>query len=430
MKSTTYSQGDTSYPKEMSNFPTNIYPQGQNIPQGPISKIMPHGDESYNKAIDSILKCIDVLECFIKNSKVKKDKVQLTDNGIFVLRGIFDESVFINIYGQMNNVYKTHFLCCRDILLGAINAIRNDFNSVYDAECEGVCKGLEYLASTVFSDKNEELMVNAVISFSDFSKVVDVAFKLYSFFKKNYRYRDCVSSEPICDGQVCVFLNLLQLAYISVNGVIPIKEEDISNKCIYNNIKNYLYSYNIDNLFGFLESTMCCYYYFHNDLVYKCGGKVKFESGIDFHSLFVNLIECLCDVYDIFEKVRNDQGQNNFRIIGGVDEFKIFVETIKRYITEIFKFISRNSDFLNSYTGCIEEGKIEQVKIEASLMDSKGNVSFLNLVNNIIKNGDYFKDENASSDREDDVKKHLGDIIDNVTSDRSGCCCSCQVRRR
>ena len=60
MKSTTYSQGDTSYPKEMSNFPTNIYPQGQNIPQGPISKIMPHGDESYNKAIDSILKCIDV----------------------------------------------------------------------------------------------------------------------------------------------------------------------------------------------------------------------------------------------------------------------------------------------------------------------------------------------------------------------------------
>ena len=63
-------------------------------------------------------------------------------------------------------------------------------------------------------------------------------------------------------------------------------------------------------------------------------------------------------------------------------------------------------------------------------MDSKGNVSFLNLVNNIIKNGDYFKDENASSDREDDVKKHLGDIIDNVTSDRSGCCCSCQVRRR
>ena len=46
---------------------------------------------------------------------------------------------------------------------------------------------------------------------------------------------------------------------------------------------------------------------------------------------------------------------------------------------------------------------------------------------NYIKN-DYFLN-NARFDKEGNVKKPLGEIIDNVTSGRFSCC-SCQVRSR
>ena len=449
-------QGDTSCLQEMSNFPPNIYPQGQNIPQGPINKIMPHDDESYNKAIDSILKCIDVLECYINNVKVLGNEVHLEGGFYEYLNDRFDNDVRKYNYKNVS-VSGSPLLWCDVLLRFTANSILECSILENDAECKEVCQCLINPNLNVFVSESNKSIKGGIL-FKDFYNVVDVAFKLYSCLNKYSRHQVNVSNERITDGYVYTFLSHLRDIFISVNKVLPI-EENISEEFIHNKI-NECSSLNLfKNLFNLLLTTMLSYDYFHKELVSMCGEKVKFEQGTDFHSLFIDLIKKLCYVYNIFNEVIINQKQlYEFKKICDVGMFKEYVETIKKNITEIFKFISKNSKFFTTDDkGYIETGNIDYVGIGIPNMNDEGDGKFLGLVGNITKkkgmyvntkkinqeyfnnnynhlsmnyiNDDYFLND-ARFGKEGNVRKPLGEIIDNVTSNRSSCCCSCQVRSR
>lgn len=447
-------QGDTSCLQEMSNFSPNIYPQGQNIPQGPINKIMPHDDESYNKAIDSILKCIDVLECYIDNVEVLGGKVHLKGNFYEYLNDRFGNDVREYNYKNVS-VSGSPLLWCDVLLKFTANSILECSILENDAECKEVCQCLINPHLNVFVSESNKPIKGGIL-FKDFYNVVDVAFKLYSLLNKYSRHQVNVSNGHITDAHVYIFFRHLKDIYVSVSKILQI-EKNISEEIIYNNIIACSSLDLFKNLFNSLQTTMFDYYYFHKELVSMCGEKVKFEQGTDFHSLFIDLIKKLCYVYNIFNDVIINQKQlSAFKEICDVEMFKEYVETIKKNITEIFKFISKNSNFFTpDDERHIEEGDIYYVEITETHFKAEGNDMFLGLVKNIKKgmfkninegnledlnnnynhlsmnyiNNDYFLNNDIFG-KEGNVKKPLGEIIDNVTSDRSSCCCSCQVRSR
>ena len=446
-------QGDTSCLQEMSNFPPNIYPQGQNIPQGPINKIMPHDDESYNKAIDSILKCIDVLECYINNVKVLGNEVHLEGGFYEYLNDRFDNDVRKYNYENVS-VSGSPLLWCDVLLRFTANSILECSILENDAECKEVCQCLINPNLNVFISEGSKPIKGGIL-FNDFYKVVDLAFKSYSILNKYSRHQVNVSNEHITDGYVYTFFRHLRNIYVSVNKVMPI--ENISIESIYDNITKSLQLPLFDTLFKLLSDTMLYYYNFHKVLVHECGGKV-IEDEFDFHSLFIDLIKKLCYVYNIFNEVRTKKTQlDGFNDICDVEMFKRFVNDIKNNITKIFKFISENSNFFATlYKGYIAKGDISYVTITKTDLGAEGYGKFLGLVDNIIKkkkmyvntkkiNSEYFNNYNhlpmnyinnnyhlinTSFAKDGNVKKPLGEIIDNVTSNRSSCCCSCQVRSR
>ena len=457
MKSTLYSHGDTSCPQGMSNFPPNIDPQNQNIPQGPIDEIMPPDDESYNKAISSILKCINVLECFIKNSVVIDGKVHLEGGFYNYLEDEFSSDV-LKYNCKSVSVLDPPFLWCYILLKITVNSIFDCSILKNDAECVEVCQCLNNLCVNVFNSEGNQFVRKCVIPFSDFFKVVDAAFKLYGFLNKYSRYQDNVSNESITDGYVYTFLSYLRDIFISVDSALMFEKngKEISKETICRNIQSYITKQG-DNLilFDLYRVTMLYYYYFHKELVRLCGEKV-IDDKFDFHSSFINLIDDLCYVYDIFEKVKNFKGQINYNVIVNLETFKMRVQCIKNKIIEIFEFFSSNSDFLNKQKEVIKKCKIENVEITKNHTGTRVNEMFLGLVENIKEKGMYvntkkinpkylnnncnllsmnnfnnddFFNNNTSFEKEGNVRKPLEETIDDVTSNRLSCC-SCQRRRQ
>ena len=450
-------QGDTSYPQvgimSEKNIESSI--SNQNIPYGQINDgqtndIVPPKTVLRSDTIDLILECIDVLECCINNSAVNGNKVQLSMKSICKCLS----NCNFTYDGNAVDVNDSTFLCCGLLLEETADYILKDFGFVYDAEVQEVCGSLAGLRRDVFSDDNNELNNKGVIPFSDFPKVVDAAFKLYSFSKKHGIPIDNVSNEHITDGYVYTFLSYLRDIFISVYSALIVKknEKDISTEIICRNIKSYIFNHGKRLiLFDLLRFTMLKYYYFHKELVRICGEKV-IEGEFDFHSSFTNLIAALCYVYNIFEKVKINKEKINSEVIHNLLTFTINVQCIKNDIEGIFKFFISNSDFLKEQKKVIEKSKIESVVIEKSYIESPENEMFLGLVENIKQKGmyeniekikpeyfnnnynhlsmNYINNDNTSFAKEDNVKKPLGEIIDNVMSNRSSCCCSCQVRSR